>query len=74
MIICGCWAGQQVVPDSSFSLDDPREHAETIPANHMNMARFTNAGDPGYRKVGGELKGLVQTMWAQKPQLLESEG
>lgn len=66
MIICGCWPSGQVVPDSSSSLDDPHEHAETIQANHMNMAKFTNANDPGYRKVGGELKELVQAIWAQK--------
>ncbi|OCK95793.1 uncharacterized protein K441DRAFT_555462, partial [Cenococcum geophilum 1.58] len=47
-----------VVPDTSSSLDDPREHAETIPANHMDMARFTGADDPGYRKVSGELRRL----------------
>lgn len=64
---------EKVVPDSSSSLDDPREHAETIQANHMNMARFTDANDPGYRKVGGELKGLVQTIWTQKRQLREAE-
>jgi hypothetical protein len=65
---------EQVVPDSSSSLDDPREHAETIQANHMNMVRFANANDPGYRKVGGELKVLVQTILMQKQELREAVG
>ncbi|ERF68793.1 hypothetical protein EPUS_06237 [Endocarpon pusillum Z07020] len=50
---------EKVVPDSSSSLDDLREHAETIHANHMNIVRFTDESDPGYRKVGGEIKRLV---------------
>ncbi|KAI0003120.1 hypothetical protein F4779DRAFT_111214 [Xylariaceae sp. FL0662B] len=49
-------ANEKVVPDISSTLDDPREHAETISANHMNMCRFTLPSDPGYRKVSHEIK------------------
>jgi hypothetical protein len=37
----------------------------------MNMARFTNQNDPGYRKVGRELKRLIQTIWEQMRPLHE---
>ena len=46
----------QVVPDFSSSLADPREEAETLDANHMELCRFTDANDSNYRKVGGELR------------------
>jgi hypothetical protein len=49
----------QVVPDASSSFDDPREDAEKIHADHMNMCKFTSALDPGYKKVGMELKRVV---------------
>ena len=44
----------------SSSLDDPRERAQHINANHMTMTQFPSRDDPGYRKVGGELCYLVQ--------------
>ena len=44
----------------SSSLDDPRERAQHIDANHMTMTRFPSRDDPGYRKVGGELCHLVK--------------
>ncbi|KAJ0114829.1 hypothetical protein J7T55_004571 [Diaporthe amygdali] len=50
----------KVVPDASSSLDDPREHAETIPANHMDMCKYNGPSDPGYQKVGGELAKIVK--------------
>ncbi|OIW22955.1 hypothetical protein CONLIGDRAFT_687035 [Coniochaeta ligniaria NRRL 30616] len=50
--------GVNVVPDTSSSLDDPREHAETLPADHMGMCRFSGAEDPKWRKVGPELQRL----------------
>ena len=49
-----------MVPDTSSSLDDPRERAEHIDANHMTMTKFSSRGDPGYRKVGEELRLLVK--------------
>lgn len=45
----------KVVPDISSFLDDEREHAETISANHMDMCKFASKGDPGYRALSGEL-------------------
>jgi hypothetical protein len=52
----------QVVPDLSSSLDDPREHAETLDANHMDMTKFKGPNDLNYKKVGGELKRVVNRM------------
>jgi hypothetical protein len=40
----------------------------------MNMVRFTDANDPGYRKVGGELKELVQAIWMQTQQQCQVAG
>ncbi|KAI8633518.1 hypothetical protein F5Y19DRAFT_244545 [Xylariaceae sp. FL1651] len=51
---------EKVVPDTSSSLDDPREHAETISANHMNMARFSGPLDLGYRKVAAEIRAMLE--------------
>ena len=69
----------QVVPDFSSSLDDPRERAEHINANHMELCRFSSRTDPGYVQVGGELSNLVENISLQKPELQqaiasESEG
>ena len=47
-----------MAPGSS-SLDDPRERAETIQANHMAMTKFSGADDPNYKKVGLELRNIV---------------
>ncbi|KAF2429989.1 hypothetical protein EJ08DRAFT_697781 [Tothia fuscella] len=49
----------KVVPDSSSSLEDLREHAETIEANHKDICRFSSPSDPGFRKVAGTLKKIV---------------
>ncbi|KAE8161884.1 ankyrin repeat-containing domain protein [Aspergillus tamarii] len=51
-----------VVMDISSLLDDPREHAEHINANHVDMCRFTGRGDPGYQQVGGELRKIVDRL------------
>lgn len=50
----------KVVPDTSSTLDDPREHAETIQANHMDMCKYSSRHDPGYQKVGLELARLAK--------------
>lgn len=47
---------EKVVPDYSSSLDDPRERAEHINANHMDMCRFTGRDDLGYTQVEGEIR------------------
>jgi len=49
----------KVVPDISSMLDDPREHAETISANHMDMCRFDSRYDAGYRKVSQEIGSMI---------------
>ncbi|KAI1619596.1 hypothetical protein EDD37DRAFT_200318 [Exophiala viscosa] len=55
---------EKVVPKQSSSLGDPRERAETIEANHMNMCRFYGADDPRYNQLRGELKNLVEEISA----------
>ncbi|KAK3939401.1 hypothetical protein QBC46DRAFT_388104 [Diplogelasinospora grovesii] len=59
---------EKVVPDMSSSLDDPREHAETIHENHRNMCRFRSEMDPGYRKVSGEIKAMMAIAHKEPPQ------
>lgn len=53
----------KVVPDTSSLLDDTREHAETINANHMDMVRFFGESDPGYQKVTGEIRIIVEQIY-----------
>ncbi|KAK3331681.1 hypothetical protein B0T19DRAFT_397518 [Cercophora scortea] len=54
---------QKVVPDFSSILGDPREAAETIQANHMDMCRFKSRDDPNYRKVSDELQGMYKDVF-----------
>ena len=54
-----CLVSFKIVPDTSSSLDDPRERLETISSNHMDMCRFYGPDDPGYRQVAGELRRLT---------------
>jgi hypothetical protein len=49
----------KVVSDVSSSLDDPRERAETLQADHRNMTKFWGRDDPNYLKVGGELRRIM---------------
>ena len=49
----------QVVPSQSSSLDDLREHAESLPANHIDMCKISGEDDPKYKQVGGELKKIM---------------
>ena len=51
-----------VVPKESSCLDDPEENAETIEADHRMMCRFYGEDDPGYRQVGGELRGFLYSI------------
>lgn len=53
----------KVVPDTSSLLDDEREHAETIGANHMEMARFCGSEDVGYQKVAGEIRVIIERIY-----------
>ncbi|CAF3654398.1 unnamed protein product [Fusarium graminearum] len=48
--------GNKVVPHESSLIGDPREEAETLQANHLQMSRFSGAEDPNYIKVSGELR------------------
>ncbi|KAF5533272.1 integral membrane protein PTH11 [Fusarium phyllophilum] len=48
--------GNKVVPHESSLIGDPREHAETLQANHKQMSRFGSAQDPNFIKVAGEIK------------------
>ncbi len=41
----------KVVSDFSSKLDHPLEIVETIPGNHMEMARFSDTNDEGYKTV-----------------------
>jgi len=52
---------KKIVPDVSSTLDDPKEHAESISANHMNMCRFNSKWDAGYRKIAHEIKSMALT-------------
>ncbi|KAI9849349.1 MAG: hypothetical protein M1837_004809 [Sclerophora amabilis] len=50
---------EQVVNDFSSKLDHPLEIVERIDANHMELARFASASDPGFRKLSGVLQGYI---------------
>ncbi|KAM0200278.1 hypothetical protein ACHAPI_002702 [Fusarium lateritium] len=54
--------GDKVVPDTSSLIGDPREHAETLQANHVQMGRFSSARDPNYIKVAGELISVYKSV------------
>ena len=57
----------------SSSLDDLRERAQHIDANHMDMTRYSSRDDPGYRKVGGELCLLVKDIRKRLEEELQKE-
>ncbi|SCO50661.1 uncharacterized protein FFNC_13237 [Fusarium fujikuroi] len=54
--------GDKVVPHESSLIGDPREHAETLQANHNQLSRFSSAHDPNYIKVAGEIKALYNAI------------
>ena len=62
-----------MVPDTSSSLDDPRERAQHINADHLAMTKFSGRDDPGYRKVGGELCLLVKGIGKRLKEGLQKE-
>ncbi|KAM7201995.1 nacht and ankyrin domain protein [Rhypophila sp. PSN 637] len=64
---------EKVVSHMSSTLDDPREHAETISANHMDICRFKNREDPGYRKISVEIK-AVMSSYKKHDLAITSEG
>ncbi|KAH8589753.1 hypothetical protein B0O99DRAFT_475591, partial [Bisporella sp. PMI_857] len=63
---------EKIVPDFSSLLGDSRERAETLDANHMDMCRFSNASDPNYRKVSGELKIIYHSLEGNNHQAISS--
>ncbi|KAF2139899.1 uncharacterized protein K452DRAFT_335834 [Aplosporella prunicola CBS 121167] len=63
---------EKVVPNISSCLGDPREHAESIEANHMEMCRFSGTDDPNYRKVGGGGLERWPTFTAEEKACLQS--
>ncbi|PNP84320.1 hypothetical protein FNYG_02345 [Fusarium nygamai] len=54
--------GDKVVPHESSLIGDPREHAETLQANHNQLSRFSSAHDPNYIKVAGEIKAIYNAI------------
>lgn len=50
--------GNRVVSHESSLIGDPREQAETLQANHIQMCRFKGVHDPNYRKVAGDIRGI----------------
>ncbi|KAG5753726.1 hypothetical protein H9Q70_003667 [Fusarium xylarioides] len=58
--------GNKVVPHESSLIGDPREHAETLQANHMEMSRFSSARDPNFVKVAGEIMEIYSAIEREK--------
>ncbi|CAJ0555330.1 Ff.00g053950.m01.CDS01 [Fusarium sp. VM40] len=67
--------GSKVVPHDSSLIGDPREHSETLQANHMEMCRFSSASDPNYLKVAGEINDIYMAISksAQENRTLEDQ-
>lgn len=45
----------QIVPNESSALDHRNERINLINANHMNMCKFKDKNDDGYRKFKAEI-------------------
>ena len=45
-----------------------------VHSNHMNMARFPDRKDPGYREVSGELRRYIQLVVDQMDGLNRHDG
>lgn len=56
----------KVVDDFSSKIDHPLETVETITGNHMEMARFRDAEDPGFRKVSRVIATYVEHLQQDK--------
>ncbi|KAG7289892.1 hypothetical protein NEMBOFW57_006269 [Staphylotrichum longicolle] len=66
--------GKKVVPDHSSLIGDPRERAETIQANHMEMCRFSAADDPNYLKLAGEIRMVYASLVALNERQVHRNG
>lgn len=53
---------QQIVPNSSSAIGNPKEHAETLDADHIAMCRFSGPDDPNWRKFGPELRSIYRAI------------
>ncbi|KAI9162747.1 ATPase [Paramyrothecium foliicola] len=65
--------GDKVVPEYSSTLDDPREHAESISANHMDMCKFNSMKNVGYSKVASEIRLMLSTIRSDHEQSDDSQ-
>ena len=52
----------QVVPDASSTIGDPRENAEVLVGNHMDIGRMSGPEDPNYDSVVGELRRMYSSI------------
>ena len=50
----------QIVPTESSTLGHPKEHPESLDADHLSMCKFKGPEDPNYRKFGAEMKKLYK--------------
>jgi hypothetical protein len=48
----------QIVPIESSTLGHPKEHPESLDADHLSMCKFKDCNDANYRKFGAEVKKL----------------
>lgn len=49
-----------IVPEYSASIDGFNVKTSTIPANYMDMCKFDNPGDIGYRRISGHILTFTQ--------------
>jgi hypothetical protein len=54
-----------VVPRDSALLHDRAELDETIEANHVEIAKFRDKEDPGFKKVSSAIRSIVDGIEAQ---------
>ncbi|KAI0419818.1 ankyrin [Xylaria grammica] len=60
--------GAKIVDDHSSCIDDPRHEIKVhIRANHVDMCRFTSAGDTEFRKVSSALLRAQQSLPTNPP-------
>jgi hypothetical protein len=54
-----------VVPRDSALLYDRAERDETIEANHVEITKFRDREDPGFKKVSSAIRTIVEDIKAQ---------
>ncbi|KFY81438.1 hypothetical protein V500_11415 [Pseudogymnoascus sp. VKM F-4518 (FW-2643)] len=55
-----------IVPEFSASTDGFNIRKDSIPANHMDMTKFSKPQDIGYRRISGHIVSLVQIQAAEE--------